>query len=240
MNLDLGKSAALTLAALAALPAPEPTPQAAELQPVLYYWEGSPLEGVEGDAWALVTQMENHFRANYFESSPVRVFTEAFEPERTAHWFVPHESVAQIATVRPLLEEDEGWGALVQRQAQLFDVGTSTLLFHLGGLPPKKAPKAFRWLQVTHSPLTKMPLAERHARRVVEHLEAGYSEIDAHAYTSDLADRTAIYWMVDFDSVVEWSAFRLELQRDDEYIELFEAADGLFIEERTTDTMIRD
>lgn len=242
MNLNLLKISGSTLALLSAAPAPEPVPRNAEPPPVLYYWHGTPVAGREDEAWTVVIRLENHFQANYLERAPVRVFTPAFGEQSSAHWFIPYADVVRGEEMGEVLSQDEGWRALMAQRAELLRTAenTGTFLFHLGGLPPRKAPKPYRWLQVTHSPLTKMPLAERLARRVVDHLEASYDQIDAHAYTSDMTDRGAIYWMVDFNNLAEWSSFRAELQRDDAYVEMFAEAEGLFFEDRTTDAMLRD
>ena len=245
MNLNLWKSPAPVLAALAALsaaPSPAPCPQEPEYPPVLFYWINPTLEEAQDTAWPLVRQMENHMRVNHFEDYPARVFTEAWGAERTVHWFVPFADLADRFRVEPIVHGDEGWKALLARQEGAFDLeqARSYYLVHLGGLAPKKSPRQRRWLRITYSAPTKMPLAERFVRDVMNHLEASYDGIDAHAYTADFQDPSAIFWMIDYDTPESWTAFRAKLQADDAYVEMFERAEGLFLEDRTSEVMIRD
>jgi len=238
MNLNLWKSLGLALAALSAAP----TPQEGAPPPVVYYWFNPVLEGAEDTAWPLVIQMENHMGMNHLDDYAARVFTEGFEEEQNVHWFVPFESLGEWHRASQVINKDEGWQALLDRQAGVFDLERSRelLLVHLGGLPPKKTPKPWRWLQTTHSLPSKRPQAERFARDVANYLEATYEGIDAHVYTADFDDPSAIFWMIDFDIPVKWTTFRAKLQGDDAYLELFERAEGLFLEDRTTEVIIVD
>jgi hypothetical protein len=247
MNLNLAKSWFLLLPALALAPAtgspgPAPTPQGGTPPPVLFYWSCPVVEAVESEAWSLVIQMENHMAMNHLDDYAARVFTEGFGETRTVHWFAPFESLAERIRVEEVVSADEGWQALLDRREGLFDLERLQLrhLVHLGGLAPKKTPKPWRWMQTTHSLPSKRVRAERFARDVADYLEATYDEIDAHVYTADFQEPSAIYWMIDFDSPVEWTAFRARLQGDDAYLDLFDRAEGLFLEDRTTEMIIVD
>jgi hypothetical protein len=230
------------LLVLASATRPEGTAaRASDSLPILFYWTQPYVEGQEGQARTLMWQVEAHINANYADSVHVAVFEDIFGGG-TFHYFNKLADLPSAWELGDVLTRDEGWNALTERAETLFDERAAWRgnLFPLAGAPFPPTPRPYRWLRVTRTHRSKLPLAQRFAARVVEHLEARYPEIDARAYSADLHDPGAIYWMFDYDDLAAWESVRARMLADDDYVALYEGADDLFIEEETKEWMIVD
>jgi len=204
--------------------------RAAEPMPMLFFWHGRVAEGQsKGEIYGLLDRTKAYARTHYPES-PVRIQLLSLGSSDALWWFREHDSVAARKQVEREVSGDKGWVALEDEWTVRFDQGSAMIyyLFPIGGAVRDDGSKPFRWLRVTHSPAIQLAPARQLARNVVEYLEANYPGVDARAYSADIDDPTAIYWMVDYESVSTWESIRRRMLEDEEYTRLFEGADDLF------------
>jgi hypothetical protein len=143
---------------------------------------------------------------------------------------------ADVIAREEVLQADEGLQALVdQVTAVCGEAPTVTDVYPLGG--PNFDPRinSYRFFQTTRSPHSRVPLARSFARRVAEYLEARYEAMDVRTYSADAQDSTLIYWFYDYYSEASWDRIRLELLDDEDYLQLYREADGLFYDEDMTE-----
>ena len=207
---------------------------------VVFYWTGLPREESVSDARTLMLQLQAHIDSNYSQDYPLRVYGPVLEGVRRTHWFGTFSGIGDRIRVEQLLERDGAWQSMVDGLDDTFEPDSIWMgyLYHLGGASPAGGSTGERWVRTTYSPLMKMPAAQQRARRIAEHLEANYPEIDASVYTAEYHDRSMIVWMIDYHDLDAWSRFRAKLVRDDVYVDLYEGTEGLFLEQRTTETMM--
>ena len=165
---------------------------------------------------------------------------DTFRNNDTAHWFQEHPSLAARRSWENQMEDDEAWRGLTDSLAENFkmDEAQRTYLFHVAGPRTYDASKTIRRLRVTRAAPFKVPAARRFAARVVEYLEEQYEGLDARAYSADVHDPQAVYWMIDFDSTTVWESVRRYLLEDDDYIELMAEGDALFLESGTSELLV--
>jgi len=222
---------------VAALPGSEPAPQAEEARPIVQYRRRFVVPGREAEAWALAQRMNTYLAANYGDEYRPLVLSANGDQ---LHWFAELTNLVAFWNIRDRLAEDEGWQALVGGADELFEEeGRLDLrLFPIGGAGPNPRAIATRFLRITRAPYSKLPLSRSFAKRVVEYLEDTYEGLDARAYSADMDDPSAVFLMVDYYDWVTWDAIRLSLLEDEGYLELFEQADGLFLDAETEEVQL--
>ena len=217
----------LTLVAATA-PGARSGPQA-QAQPVLLYWSASLIPDSDAAPTEFLVRIMKHMRTAHPDAS-LRVLTDAFGANKTIHWFAEQESLSARMQLEQELDADREWLALIEEAGEIFETDTLHNLFPLGGAAVTDWSKPVRQLWITRSPPDRVHAARRHARQVVEYLEANYDAVDARAYAPDMVEPGTIYWMVDYESTDTWEALRTELLVDDAYAELFEGVEGMFLE----------
>jgi hypothetical protein len=231
----------LALAAPLALTATSSNaPLPAAQQPVLFYWSATIDPDSDAAPTEFLVRMIEHMRTTHPETN-LRVLTDAFGANQTIHWYTEYESLSAREQVEQELDADREWQALIEEAGSVFDLDSDVFLqlFPLGGAGGTDWSKPVRQLWITHSPPDRAHLARRHARRVVEYLEANYEAVDARAYSPDLEAPGTIHWMVDYESADTWEVVRGELLGDESYTDLLREAEGLYLEEWSSE-LLRD
>jgi hypothetical protein len=208
--------------------------QEPEPRPVLFYREIPVVEGHWEDALELWSRHGAHFGANYHDDQ----FGASTEGVLRA--FVVYPSYQESLETAAELAVDEGWQALQELGRDTLLEERSLHLFPLGGADfDGFFEDSLAVLRVTRSPFSKVPEARNFARRVADHLEATYPGMDASTYSADLDDPTAIYWIFDHRDLAAWEHVRTLLVDDEIYLDLYREAEGLFLDDETTEVRIR-
>jgi len=219
--------------ALAASTDPGPR-QESEQTPVLFYREIPVVEGHWDEALDLWGRRGAHVRSNY------HLNPHDASSEGTLRVLVIYPSFEAALETVAEMARDEGWQALQELGRDIFREERSSYLFPLGGAAfDGFYPDSLAVLRVTRSPHSKIPQARNLARRVVEHLEATYPGLDASAYSPDLDDPEAIYWIFDYSDLATWERTRASLVDDRIYLDLYREAEGLFQDELTREVVLR-
>jgi hypothetical protein len=223
--------------ALAISPAPgSMTVQAVEEMPMLFYWKGPIGEGPDGSNVPNLLMRTTDYAKAHYPEMPVRILMGLTEGS-TVYWFEEHESFAAQVQLGRKMQRDDDWRAINAEWDATFDQdrAETAFLFPLGGAGPDEGAKPLRWLRITHSPPALVLRAQRLAGRVAEYLEANYPGVDARAYSSDIKDASAIFWMIDYENTSSWESIRRRLLKDEEYARLFDGSESLFLEEAGTE-----
>ena len=62
-----------------------------------------------------------------------------------------------------------------------------------------------------------------------------YDGLQVRTFSADFQEPGVIYWFFDYSGAnVGWETIRLRLLKDEEYIQMYEGAEGLFLDEETT------
>ncbi len=78
----------------------------------------------------------------------------------------------------------------------------------------------------------------KYPKRVADHLESHYEGLDASAYSAAVDDPAAIYWIFEYTDHAAFESIQLRLLEDEDYLELYQRAEGLFLDEETVETRI--
>jgi tetratricopeptide (TPR) repeat protein len=232
----------MNLLHLVALAAAAGSPQTPETLPLFLYRTQPHDEARSAEAWGLLRRMSTYLQVNYPQGGRPRVYLEAFGGETTAHWFRPYEDLAERLRFEVRGGRDSGWRALRDESEALFEgwPGSDRYVLPIGGARLEGGLRPFRELRVAQAVPSKVAAARRHARDVVEYLELHYPAIDAAAYSADLHEPQAIYWLIDYYDLSSWEAVRAELLDDDAYLALEREGEDLFLAEGAIDKMLVD
>jgi len=235
LALGLLATAPLTLGA-ALEPAPEP---AVETPPMLYYWRVSLRPENADAASSILRRMLAYERADP-ESPEPRAMTNSLHQNNTAHWFMSYSDLDMHRHWERIRDEDEGWNGIVSGLNEAFQLESDleALLFHVAGPIEEDRSKTLRHIRVTHSREFLAPTARSFAARVVEYLETNYEGLDARAYSSDLDDPGAIFWLFDYESPSTWEAIRHQMLADQEYAGLMRSGVDLFLDQVRNDVVL--
>jgi hypothetical protein len=222
--------------ALAVSPTPgSKTVQDVEEMPVLLYWKGPIVEGPGGSNIPNLLMRTGDYSKAHYPEMPVRILM-GLTGGSTVHWFEEHESFAAQLQCAREMQRDDGWRAIDAEWETAFDPDRTetAFLFPLGGAGSDEGAKPLRWLRITHSPPALVLRAQRLAGRVAEYLQANPPGVDARAYSSDMKDASAIFWMIDYENTSTFESIRRRLLKDEEYARLFDGSENLFLEEAGT------
>jgi hypothetical protein len=225
-------TSSLALAVLGALAvAAAAPPQATQGPPVLRYRVVHVVEGRRDEASQLWGRFGSHFLSHYGD------VTWSTERGLAFRAFSPLGDFARADRALNELEADEGWQALREQAKGVFVDDRTVLLFFLGGRPfePGEGP---RILRTTRSPHSKLPLARAFAVRVADHLNSRYEGIGVSVYTAAVHDPQAIHWLFDYADHAAFESIQTSLVEDGAYLELYQGAAGLFLDEETFEARI--
>jgi hypothetical protein len=246
-HLFLAAGAALLLAAVAPPPQETENLQAAravatgadELSPtglpVVSYARGDVSEEDLGEANRIASQVLSYIEAHYSDLASVRVFRVSTDELWTYHFFFEHETLMAYRQSWQRQASDEGWQALWDEFIETFVLDGRRLMTPLGGADLVHAPR--RLYRRTRSSYANLPRAYQLAREVAAHMGATYG-IRVTVYADQLNDPGAIHWFEEYDLGIHMRAVRARLLEDERYIELFDGADELFLEDEYSEEML--
>jgi hypothetical protein len=224
--------AALALLSGIGLAAPAP-PQEREPPPVLRLRTVRFAEGREVEASELWSRFGSHFTAHY--SPTVHGWTAG----RVQVSLSRLGTFAEADRAMGELERDEGWRALLEQADGRLLEDRTVLLFPLGGRPFEPAGEV-SFLRTTRSPASKAPLARAFAKRVTDHLDAAYEGLQACAMSPAVDDPTVIHWIFQYADHAAFETIQRSLLEDEDYLGLYRRAEGLFLDEETSEVRLTE
>jgi hypothetical protein len=235
LSMTTGLVAALLAPLLLAVP-PEPTVQedAAEGNYMTVFQRLVPLEGKSmRDAYELLERVDRYFSVHYSDTYRFQFRNGEFDDDAW-YTFAEFDRFDHFLAVQREQATDEGWQALVNEWLEMFESDAATFLFPLNGVGVGEG-GGIRVMKVTRSPDSKIPLARRFAERVATHLSARHEGLQVRTFSADVHRPGVIYWLFDYSGGnVGWESVRLLLLEDDEYIQMHEEGEELFIDAETT------
>jgi hypothetical protein len=236
LSMGTGLVAALITPLLLAGPSGPPTQEgAAEGNYMTLFSKGVLLEGKSRyEAAQLLQRVNSYFSAHYSGTHRFHFFAAQFNDDG---WYLFYEfdNFDHFLAVKSEWESDDGRRALMQECVEIFGPFDSTHLYPLNGVGIGDG-EGLRVMKVTRSYDSKIPQARRFARRVATHMSAEYEDLQVRTFSADDHDPGAIYWCFDYTGSnvnTAWESIRLRLLDDDEYIQMHEEAEGLFIDVET-------
>jgi len=243
---SIAAAAAVAMLAPLLLTSPSrPSSQAPEERHVIAFMRLEPLEGQNlSDATHLLQRIANYHQAHYADAYRLSIFKREFAEGEASPadgplatrgaWFAEYESINRCFATWTDQRADDGWGALMQEFERIFGPPRRTLLFTLNGVGSGDG-KVIRILRTTLSPDSKIPVARRFAGRLAQSLSARHEGLQVRTFSADVQDPARIYWCFDYSGGnVGWESTRLELLADDDYVETYRDAEGLFVDEEAT------
>ena len=194
-----------------------------------FIWSHPVIEGESDTAQDLTLRVQSYLQANHRLASMFPLRDYGVEPTRVT-WVISFASTMEMEMTMGALEGEEGWLALEELQAGVFDLKQESVHFMLPVFQrsPPGQPMRFWLRRSARAAPTDLSRAIRFARAEAEYVNANYPAARMEVYAGVERDLGWIFWFCEFGSSDLWRDIQTQLWADDEYLELMEKASGLF------------
>jgi hypothetical protein len=203
--------------------------------PMAHYMSFEVTEEGLGEANTVVSQVMSYTEAHYADLVSVRVFRSGRDQVWTYHIYFEHENLLAYRRTWQRQATDEGWQALWEALTRTYALDYGRLMLPLGGADLAAAPR--RLYRKTRSSFANLPRAYQLAREVATHMGETYG-VRVTVYVDQYDEPGVIHWFEEYDLFIHMKAVRAKLLDDERYVELFDRAPGLFLDEGYSEELL--